>query len=134
MRLEASRADHGLRKQLMDECRSKSIGLLDRLRAGIQKVRPETPSPSPRPLCLHPSPCSQPQPTTHPQPQPNTLTPTNTHPLAGPHRPPRHLPPRQVLPESDVLFDAAGSSTVDEDFFKAANAPMLVVGGGAPYP
>merc|ERR1740130_2288706 len=57
----------------MDECRSKSIGLLDRLRAGIQKV----------------------------------------------------------LPESDVLFDAAGTSTVDEDFFKAANAPMLVVGGGA---
>jgi len=73
VRLEASRADHGLRKQLMDECRSKSIGLLDRLRAGIQKV----------------------------------------------------------LPESDVLFDAAGSSTVDEDFFKAANAPMLVVGGGS---
>jgi hypothetical protein len=73
VRLEASRADHGLRKQLMDECRSKSIGLLDRLRAGVQKA----------------------------------------------------------LPDVDVLFDAAGTSSVDEDFFKAANAPMLVVGGGS---
>jgi len=73
VRLEASRADHGLRKRLMDECRSKSIALLDRLRAGVQKA----------------------------------------------------------LPDVDVLFDAAGTSSVDEDFFKAANAPMLVVGGGS---
>ena len=60
MRLEAARADRGLRRKLMEECRSKSIALLDRLRAGVQKA----------------------------------------------------------LPEVDVLFDAAGTSTVDEDFFK----------------
>ena len=73
VRLNAARSDRGLHKQLMDECRSKSIGLLDQLRAGVQKA----------------------------------------------------------LPEADVLFDAASTSTIDEDFFKAANAPMLVVGAGS---
>ena len=65
VRLEAARADHGLRRKLMEECRSKSIALLDRLRAGLQKA----------------------------------------------------------LPEVDVLFDAAGTSTVDEDFFKVSLHP-----------
>ena len=40
VRLEAARADHGLRRKLMEECRSKSIALLDRLRAGVQKATP----------------------------------------------------------------------------------------------
>jgi len=72
-RLEAAKTDPALRKQMVDECRSKSIEMLDRLRAGIQKG----------------------------------------------------------LPNADIIFDTAGMSTVDEDFFKMVAAPMLVVGGGS---
>ena len=72
-RLEAAKTDVALRKELVDDCRSKSIELLDRLRAGVQKG----------------------------------------------------------LPSANVIFDTAGMSTVDEDFFKAASAPMLVVSGGS---
>ena len=50
VRLEAARADHGLRRKLMEECRSKSIALLDRLRAGVQKALPDrTPITEPEP-------------------------------------------------------------------------------------
>jgi len=56
VRLEAARADHGLRRKLMEECRSKSIALLDRLRAGVQKATP--------------TPITEPEPESEPEPEP----------------------------------------------------------------